>query len=142
MEILNTILFKNTMTSVFDYAFIILSCSIQRLNTSLQKTQNMILKMTTASEIFNFLKFKPVEMRYSDLLKKFGISKSEHELIVHGSQKRKISTNDTANKYINPFDTIISYLHHLNPNLNLQIHDNEKELNHALMSSSLDDIVK
>ncbi|RNA32240.1 RNA-directed DNA polymerase from mobile element jockey-like [Brachionus plicatilis] len=80
------IIFKSFIRSIFNYAFIPLCCSTQKISSDLQKLQN---------KIFRHIKFFPIKTRITDmhfkfkldlietrskvLIKKFFIKKSNHQ---------------------------------------------------------------
>lgn len=80
------IVFKNFIRSIFDYAFIPLSCSTQKISSDIQKLQNKFLRhikffpiKTKIVEIHKQLKIELVETRSKNLLNKFLSKKTSHQ---------------------------------------------------------------
>ncbi len=85
---INSILFKSLIRSIFDYAFIILSCPTQRIMGNLQRIQNRILRIikyfpprTRIADIHAHFRIMTLSERSDQLLKKFTLAKQDHDLI-------------------------------------------------------------
>ena len=112
---INSILFKSTVRSVFDYDFIPLSCPTQRISSQLQIIQNRILKQikyfppgTSIKEIHKFFNLQHLETKTSYLLKKFHSAKTNYDLISPELEKFKEETNPLRRKLTTVFNKLIT----------------------------------
>ena len=102
---INLMLYKSLIRSVFDYSFIILSTSTQKISNRLQKYQNKILKIlkffnyiTKTSKIHEDLKIDLLATRTSKLLQKYIVSRKDHEQLIEELIKYKSENQHSTHK--------------------------------------------
>ena len=108
-------LFKSLIRSVFDYSFVILSTSTQRIMCRLQKLQNKILKLikffkfrTKTSQIHENLNIQMLKSRTAQLFSRFIKTRISHTQINNEINTYKMENQHLTNKrFKKPYDNII-----------------------------------
>ncbi|RNA43308.1 hypothetical protein BpHYR1_009597, partial [Brachionus plicatilis] len=113
------IIFKNFIGSQFDYAFIPLLCSTQKITSDIQKLQNKVLKhikffplKTKIVTIHKFLNLDLLEPRSKKLLYKFLTKRANHQQLIQDleSYQAKLTGNNTNEKFNSLFQIFKSIL--------------------------------
>ena len=114
---INIILFKSLIRSIFDYSFVILSSSSQKIIGDLQKIQNRILRAikyfpprTKISEIHSYFKIPTIKDRSDHLLRKFTLAKTNHDLITTELEKHSMQPSTNSHKPPTTFDQMLKFL--------------------------------
>ena len=116
---INKILYKSLIRSVFDYMFIILSTSTQKILNSTQKLQNKILKIvkffplrTKITDLHAQLGFEMVNSRSEKLFHKFLLTRLNNELIQEEFTKYldELPLEPQPKKFFTLFDQMKSFL--------------------------------
>ena len=114
---INIILFKSLIRSIFDYSFVILSSSSQKIIGDLQKIQNRILRAikyfpprTKISEIHSYFKIPTIQDRSDHLLRKFTLAKINHDLITAELENHSMQPSTNSHKPLTTFDKMLKFL--------------------------------